>query len=147
MTNFREDGQTNHAAAAMHVHDILAAVSLERGAATPLFRQLTTHLKAAILDGRIGAGVRLPATRTLSALLGVSRPTVLAAYEQLMAEGYLEGTVGKGTFVSASLPAQGQATQQTPPQLLRPLSPRGELIAGGMARVLYHEGLLRALSV
>ena len=144
MTNFREYGQTNHAGTPMHIHDILAAATLERDAATPLFRQLYAQLKAAILDGRIGAGVRLPATRTLCALLGVSRPTVLAAYEQLMAEGYLEGTVGKGTFVSASLPAQGQSTQEAPPQLLRPLSPRGDLIAGGMARVLYHEGPLRA---
>ena len=49
----------------MHVHDILAAATLERDASTPLFRQLYAHMKAAILDGRIGAGVRLPATRTL----------------------------------------------------------------------------------
>jgi GntR family transcriptional regulator/MocR family aminotransferase len=128
----------------MHVHDILAAAPLERDGATPLFRQLYVHLKQAILDGRIGAGVRLPATRALCALLSVSRQTVLAAYEQLMAEGYLEGAVGKGTFVSASLPAAQGQVQESAPRLLRPLSPRGELIAGGMARVLYHEGPLRA---
>jgi GntR family transcriptional regulator/MocR family aminotransferase len=129
--------------APMHVHDILAAATLDRAAATPLFRQLYVHLKAAILDGRIGAGVRLPATRTLCALLNVSRQTVLAAYDQLMAEGYLEGTVGKGTFVSASLPA-GARNENAAPALVRPLSPRGELIAGGMARVLHHAGPLRA---
>jgi GntR family transcriptional regulator/MocR family aminotransferase len=130
--------------AAMHVHDILAAVTLERDTATPLFRQLYVHLKTAILDGRIGAGVRLPATRTLCDLLGVSRQTVLAAYEQLMAEGYLAGTVGKGTFVSASLPAGARAREDAAAPMVRPLSARGELIAGGMARVLHHAGPLRA---
>jgi GntR family transcriptional regulator/MocR family aminotransferase len=130
--------------AAMHVHDILAAVTLERDSATPLFRQLYAHLKTAILDGRIGAGVRLPATRTLCGLLNVSRQTVLAAYEQLMAEGYLAGTVGKGTFVSASLPAGAREREAAAAPMVRPLSARGELIAGGMARVLHHAGPLRA---
>jgi GntR family transcriptional regulator/MocR family aminotransferase len=133
--------------AAMHVHDILAAVTLDRDSATPLFRQLYVHLKTAILDGRIGAGVRLPATRILCGLLNVSRQTVLAAYEQLMAEGYLAGTVGKGTFVSASLPAGARAREETAAPMVRPLSARGELIAGGMARVLHHAGPLRAFRV
>ena len=128
----------------MHVHDILAAAPLGRNSATPLFRQLYAHMKAAILDGRIGAGVRLPATRTLCGLLDVSRQTVLAAYEQLMAEGYLEGTVGKGTFVSASLPAAARAGDGLAATMVRPLSARGERIAGGMARVLHHAGPLRA---
>jgi GntR family transcriptional regulator / MocR family aminotransferase len=128
----------------MHVHDILAAATLDRDAATPLFRQLYVHLKDAILDGRIGAGVRLPATRLLCGLLNVSRQTVLAAYEQLMAEGYLQGTVGKGTFVSASLPAGARAGDAAAAPMVRPLSARGELIAGGMARVLHHAGPLRA---
>jgi GntR family transcriptional regulator/MocR family aminotransferase len=144
MTNYREDGSTNSSFAAMHVHDILAAATLERDAATPLFRQLYVHLKDAILDGRIGAGVRLPATRTLCGLLNVSRQTVLAAYEQLMAEGYLQGTVGKGTFVSASLPAGARAGDAAAAPMVRPLSARGALIAGGMARVLHHAGPLRA---
>jgi GntR family transcriptional regulator/MocR family aminotransferase len=128
----------------MHVHDILAAAALDRAAATPLFRQLYVHLKEAILDGRMAAGVRLPATRTLCGLLNVSRQTVLAAYEQLMAEGYLQGTVGKGTFVSASLPAAARAGDAGAAPLVRPLSARGELIAGGMAGLLYHAGPLRA---
>lgn len=125
----------------MHVHDILAAAPLERGGATPLFRQLLAHLKDAILDGRLGAAVRLPATRTLSRQLRVSRQTVQAAYEQLMAEGYLEGAVGKGTFVSATLPRAAPAP--APAGLLRPLSARGNVLASGMARVRHHEGPLR----
>lgn len=127
----------------MHVHDILAATPLDRAAATPLFRQLYAHVKEAVLAGRIGAGVRLPPTRTLCRLLGVSRQTVQAAYEQLMAEGYLEGTVGKGTFVSAALPAAVKARAALQP-LARPLSARGSAMADGMARVRRHDGPPRA---
>jgi GntR family transcriptional regulator/MocR family aminotransferase len=128
----------------MHVHDILAAMPLDRGAAAPLFRQLYARMKEAILAGDIAASARLPATRELGRLLGVSRQTVLAAYEQLMAEGYLEGAVGKGTFVSASLPAAARSAREqavAPP--VRPLSARGEAMAAAMARVRHHDGPLR----
>jgi len=129
----------------MHVHDILAAIPLERDAATPLFRQLYLRMKEAILSGAVQPTVRLPATRELGRLLGVSRQTVLAAYEQLMAEGYLEGAVGKGTFVSASLPAAARrsAPRDVAPPLVRPLSARGEAMASAMARVRHHDGPLR----
>jgi GntR family transcriptional regulator/MocR family aminotransferase len=135
----------------MHVHDILAAIPLDRQSGTPLFRQLYLPLKEAILAGDVGAGVRLPATRALGRLLNVSRQTVLAAYEQLMAEGYLQGAVGKGTFVSASLPATGRAVDSTPgqeaPPLVRPLSARGEAMATAMARVRHHDSPLRTFRI
>jgi GntR family transcriptional regulator/MocR family aminotransferase len=51
----------------MHVHDILAAIPLDRQSGTPLFRQLYLQLKDAILAGDIAAAVRLPATRELAA--------------------------------------------------------------------------------
>jgi GntR family transcriptional regulator/MocR family aminotransferase len=132
----------------MHVHDILAAIPLDRQAATPLFRQLYLHLKEAILSGGVAASARLPATRELGRLLGLSRQTVLAAYEQLTAEGYLEGAVGKGTFVSASLPAPGgsphaDSAASLARPLVRPLSARGEVMAAAMARVRHHDGPLR----
>jgi GntR family transcriptional regulator/MocR family aminotransferase len=128
----------------MHVHDILAAIPLDRQAATPLFRQLYLHLKEAILSGGVAASARLPATRELGRLLGLSRQTVLAAYEQLTAEGYLEGAVGKGTFVSASLPAPGRSARvDSVAPLMRPLSARGEAMAAAMARVRHHDGPLR----
>jgi GntR family transcriptional regulator/MocR family aminotransferase len=130
---------------AMHVHDILAAIPLDRASATPLFRQLYLQMKEAILAGAVQPSARLPATRELSPLLKVSRQTVLAAYEQLMAEGYLEGAVGKGTFVSASLPAAARRrpVEQAAPPLVRPLSARGEAMAAAMARVRHHDGPLR----
>src|SRR5690606_29129792 len=64
------------------------------------YAQLIRALKAAILDGRVSAGARLPASRSLARELDISRNTVLAAYEQLQAEGFLLGRVGSGSFVA-----------------------------------------------
>src|SRR5262249_18516950 len=57
------------------------------------------QLRAAILDGRLRPGDVVPATRALAARLEVSRNTVMHAYERLIAEGFLVGTHGAGTFV------------------------------------------------
>lgn len=70
----------------------------------PRFRQLYRALRAAIVDGALAPGARLPATRALATELGVSRTTVLLAYEHLAAEGYLAGRHGSGSYVQA-LPA------------------------------------------
>ena len=70
----------------------------------PLNQRLYRGLRAGILDGRYRPGDRLPSTRTLATSLDISRNVVLAAFEQLLSEGYVEGRVGSGTFVSASLP-------------------------------------------
>ena len=75
-------------------------VALDRGAG-PLGIQIQDQLRAAIRDRRLGAGERLPSTRRLAELLGVSRGTVVDVYEQLLAEGYVESTVGSGTRVAA----------------------------------------------
>ena len=72
----------------------------------PTYAQIYRGLRRAILEGRAEPGLRLPATRALAGDLGVSRTTVLAAYEQLLAEGYAEARVGAGTFVAAQLPAR-----------------------------------------
>ena len=64
------------------------------------YLQLIRALKASILSGRIPAGERLPATRTLARELGVSRNTVLVAYEQIVAEGFADGRIGAGTYVA-----------------------------------------------
>jgi GntR family transcriptional regulator/MocR family aminotransferase len=124
--------------------DHLFAAVLDRAAPTPLFRQLYAHLKDEILGGALPPGAQLPPTRELCRLLGVSRQTVLAAYDQLLAEGYLSGTVGRGTFVSASLAMARAAPAGAAASLLRPLSTRGEAMAAAMNRVRFHEGRLRA---
>jgi GntR family transcriptional regulator / MocR family aminotransferase len=85
----------------------------------PLYRQLTRALKAAVLDGRIGAGARLPATRELALELNLSRNTVRVAYEQLMAEGFFQGKVGSGSYVAQTPVA---ALPQKPSKLVGPQS-------------------------
>jgi len=70
----------------------------------PLNEQLMLLLQDAILKGFLHAGDRLPASRAMASRLALSRNTVLAAYDQLTAEGYLESRVGAGTFVSSDLP-------------------------------------------
>lgn len=61
-------------------------------------------LRQAILNGRLAAGARLPSTRTLAADLGVSRKAIAIAFMRLGDEGYVEGRVGAGTFVAATIP-------------------------------------------
>ena len=71
-------------------------------------RALETALREAIRSGRLHAGARLPGSRSLAADLGISRGTVVQAYAQLIAEGWLTGTTGSGTRV-ADLPGPGPA--------------------------------------
>ncbi len=75
----------------------LSGICLERSQG--LTRQLYQALRERILDGRLAGGSRLPAGRDLAALLAVSRNTVTRAFDQLYAEGYIEGRVGDGTYV------------------------------------------------
>ncbi|HST19575.1 MAG TPA: PLP-dependent aminotransferase family protein [Blastocatellia bacterium] len=79
-------------------------VSLDNSSPDPLYRQLYDWLRGAILTGQLRPGTRLQSTRELANELGVSRNTVMNAFEQLLAEGYLEGQVGSGTYVSRALP-------------------------------------------
>jgi GntR family transcriptional regulator / MocR family aminotransferase len=70
----------------------------------PLYQALYIHMRAAILSGELTGGMRLPSTRALAEELNISRNTVLNTYRQLLAEGYLEGKGGSGTFVARVLP-------------------------------------------
>ena len=76
------------------------APATDRPGAADLYAQL----RGAILAGQLAPGARLPASRVLAASQGVARGTVVAAYEQLIAEGYLQSRVGSGTRVSVVLP-------------------------------------------
>ena len=75
-----------------------------QGAGTPAYRALYTALRAEILEGRLCSGARLPATRDLARQYGLSRGTIVNAFDQLKSEGYVEGSVGSGTYVSKILP-------------------------------------------
>lgn len=70
----------------------------------PLATWLYEELRAAILDGRLKPGTRLPSTRQLALQHGVARGTVIAAFEPLLEEGYLESRLGSGSYVAANLP-------------------------------------------
>ena len=92
-------------------------LTVDRHDPEPAYRQLYLHLRAAILAGELPPGTRLPATRDLARASGVARVTVVQAYQQLEAEGFIEGRVGAGTFVTAG-PTAPPADDRPP--LFRP---------------------------
>ncbi len=79
-------------------------LELDNTLSSHLFRQLYLALRQQILEGQLRPGTRLPSSRALANQLELSRNTVLASYEQLLAEGYLQSKSGAGTFVSTELP-------------------------------------------
>ena len=83
---------------------MLTTISLDRSKQAPLHMQLYKEFRSAIVSGRFHANMRLPSTRALAEDLGVSRNTILYAFDQLVAEGYLEGRPGSGTYVTDVLP-------------------------------------------
>jgi len=90
---------------------------LELRPGTGLGRGVEDALRAAVRARRVTAGTRLPATRVLARDLGVSRRLVVEAYEQLIAEGWLEARQGSGTFVAGAAPtvAGGGAAEDALP--------------------------------
>lgn len=92
---------------------ILPILALDRSAGRPLYRQICDGFRAAIVEGRLRGGQRLPSTRTLAAELGISRIPVVGAFDQLVAEGYFESRVGSGTFVSSGLPDEARLRPRT----------------------------------
>ena len=84
----------------------LPPIELDREASIPLHRQISTQIARAFRGGA-AEGARLPSSRMLATLLGVSRNTVLTAYDELAADGLIRGRRGAATIVgrrSASLP-------------------------------------------
>jgi GntR family transcriptional regulator/MocR family aminotransferase len=111
-------------------------ISVDGSSSIPLHRQLYERLRAGILSGQLQAGARLPSSRSLAQELGISRNTVTSAYDQLLAEGYIESRVGHGTSV-VSLPPEhliNVAPAHLAPSSAAPIHPqlsqRGNLVAG-----------------
>jgi GntR family transcriptional regulator / MocR family aminotransferase len=100
------------------------ALSLPSRGSRQLLRALHSQLRAAIVDGRLKPGLRLPPTREMASIYRVSRNTVVAAYDLLLTEGYLSAQRGAGTFVAAALPRK-RDVKRTPiaPGTDRRLSP------------------------
>jgi GntR family transcriptional regulator/MocR family aminotransferase len=112
-------------------------LAAERAALAPLTVQIVGQLRAAMSDGRLAAGERLPSTRALATTLGVSRTVVTSAYAQLFAEGWTEGRHGSGTYVAdgASRAGAGDGRDGRPagawagrPRAGEPAGPAGPLI-------------------
>jgi GntR family transcriptional regulator / MocR family aminotransferase len=124
--------------------------SLDPASGVPIYRQLYERMQAEILAGRLPARTRLPSTRTLAAELGVSRSTVVTAFEHLLAEGYLEGKVGSGTYVAGSLPEELLGVRVEPDRRPGPepsgrrISRRGTLLAATPTTVVRDMGTPRA---
>ncbi len=87
---------------------------IDRQGPLPLGRQLYLRLRDQILAGALHPGERLPSTRGLGRELGVSRNTVLEAYDQLHAEGYLTARTGSGTVVSGGAVFRQRAAPAVP---------------------------------
>jgi len=94
---------------------------LTRDGSGPLHLQLAEQFRAAIRDGRLQAGHRLPSTRDLSTELSVSRSVAQAAYDQLHAEGWIAGRTGSGTYVADVVPLQPERRPRA-----RPAEPAGQ---------------------
>ena len=89
-------------------------ISLDADTPLSLNRQICAQIRTLILRGHLAAGDRLPSTRQLSKELHVARSTVIEAYDQLLAEGYLESRRGSGTHVAQGIRPQPQVPGQKP---------------------------------
>ncbi len=113
----------------------------------PAYRWLCGALRVEILEGRLRAGARMPATRELARRYGLARGTIVMAFEELKAQGYVTSRSGSGTYVNQSLPdtlfetrAQPRGEPAAAPRAPRRLSLFGKGVAllagpdGGPAR-------------
>src|SRR5262249_32966159 len=107
-----------------HGSGALVLVGLDPDASAPLHRQIYDGLKRQILDGRLRRGARMPSSRSLAAELRVSRSTVVQAFEQLHAEGYIESISRGAMRVSPQLPDL-LTRADTPPAPLGRRAPHG----------------------
>ena len=91
-------------------------INLRRESESPLYRQISEQIRAQIDSGELPAGARLPASRSLARQLGLSRISIVNAYADLRAAGYVSAQAGRGTYVARDRePAGGQQPQATAP--------------------------------
>ena len=101
----------------------LYAWQLDRASRTPLSRQLYMQVRSAVLSGALRAGTRMPSSRAMASKLGVARASVVLAYEQLLAEGYVESRRGSGTFISGEVVGLAMARRTAPRAIKRAAVP------------------------
>ena len=98
-------------------------IVMDRQAGVPLFRQIHRAISDDIRRGRFRPGDRLPGTRTLARVLGVQRLTVVAAFDELAAEGWITMRRARGAFVSADIP-EPPRPRRLPGSIERQVVPR-----------------------
>ncbi|MBP9503144.1 MAG: GntR family transcriptional regulator, partial [Candidatus Promineofilum sp.] len=76
-------------------------LSIDKQGAEPTYRQVYDQMRVAILSGELAPGARLPASRALAREAAVARITIVRAYGQLEAEGFVESRAGSGTYVAS----------------------------------------------
>ena len=106
---------------------------LDRSDSVPLYRQLSLQLKGLIESGTLAPGTRLPTVRRLAEDHGLTRLTVQSAFSELQDQGWIQSTVGRGTFVSAQSSAPPPSRLEIPgslAELLQALDAATLLILG-----------------
>jgi GntR family transcriptional regulator / MocR family aminotransferase len=128
----------------------MLGIVLDRSLPRSLGSQLCDALRELMLSGKLAGGSRLPSTRELARELGISRTLVLEAFEQLEAEGYIEGRTGAGSFVAegaAPRRASGPPARRFPSAASRPVratggvAPASAAARGGAATVDFRPGV------
>jgi len=113
---------------------------MPRPPGAPATRWLCDALRREILEGRLRPRMRLPATRDLAVQYGLSRGTVVGAFDQLCSEGYLIGTVGSGTRVNAVLPEDLLEARRAPGRRPLPLPPPARSLSAFARKVALFRG-------
>ncbi len=87
----------------------IVILELDRQSHAPLYTQIAAQVRQLIRHGTLKIGDRLPANRELAKRLGVSRSTVVTAYDELLGDGLIAARIGSGTFVAGVPAAQVRA--------------------------------------
>lgn len=87
-------------------------IIISSNSSKPIYEQITSQMKAQIMDGTLKTGDPVPSMRSLAKSLHVSVITVQRAYEELQRDGFIETTVGRGSFVAAQNQSFYQEEQQ-----------------------------------
>lgn len=104
-------------------HTVPTCLRLDPGSSVPRYRQIYEAVRTAIVCGHLAPGTRLPASRALADDLGVSRITVLGAYDELEADGLISGRAGAGTVVLRRVGEPNRSTPSIAPNTLRAYKP------------------------
>ena len=87
-------------------------IIISSNSSKPIYEQITGQMKAMVMSGQLKQGDPIPSMRALAKSLHISVITVQRAYEDLQRDGFIETTVGKGSFISASSKEFYQEEQQ-----------------------------------